>query len=255
MYFKFQFSTSAAKSHLCAKFVFQFSISAVSQEAFLCTVCFSILNFNGEEALVCTICISIFNFSGEEAFVCTICISIFNFSGEEAGDQSGGAAAADTISTPCPQHTSLRDSLDQKRVPENFVFLGEIFIHVTHFRDSFNQRGPQNPGQSRAKKIPSSTIPPKTPHLAIPSIRSVDMSSTNLTERFTRSEEEPQNCFVIGDKIFLDALCPSLFRLSFSFLEHILGFQFILQFAFLADTPPPHTHIHTLFRTKKETGQ
>ena len=58
--------------------------------------------------------------------------SNFNFSGEEAGDQSGGAAAADTISTPCPQHTSLRDSLDQKRVPENFVFLGEISIQVSH---------------------------------------------------------------------------------------------------------------------------
>ena len=178
-------------------------------------------------------------------------ISIFNFSGEEAGDQSGGAAAADTISTPCPQHTSLRDSLDQERVPKIFVFWGEIFIHVTHFRDSFNQRGPQNPAHSRAKKIPSSTIPPKTPHLGIPSIRSVDMSSTNLTERFTRSEEEPQNCFVIGDKIFLDALCPSLFRLSFSFLEHILGFQFTLQFAFLADTPPPHTYIHTHYSEPK----
>ena len=151
-------------------------------------------------------------------------ISIFNFSGEEAGDQSGGAAAADTISTPCPQHTSLRDSLDQKRVPENFVFLGEIFIHVTHFRDSFNQRGPQNPAHSRAKKIPSSTIPPKTPHLAIPSIRSVDMSSTNLTERFPRSEEGPQNCFAIGDKIFSDALCPSLFRLISSFAIFLFHF-------------------------------
>ena len=151
-------------------------------------------------------------------------ISIFNFSGEEAGDQSGGAAAADTISTPCPQHTSLRDSLDQERVPKIFVFLGEIFIHVTHFRDSFNQRGPQNPGQSRAKKIPSSTIPPKTPHLAIPSIRSVDMSSTNLTERFPRSEEGPQNCFAIRDKIFSDALCPSLFRLISSFAIFLFSF-------------------------------
>ena len=223
LYFKFQFSTSAAKSHLCVKFVFSmFNFS--SQKAFLCTVCLSIFNFNGEEAFVCTICISIFNFSGEEAFVCTICISIFNFSGEEAGDQSGGAAAADTISTPCPQHTSLRDSLDQERVPKKIVFLGEIFIHVTHFRDSFNQRGPQNPAHSRAKKIPSSTIPPKTPHLRIPSIRSVDMSSTNLTERFPRSEEGPQNCFAIRDKIFSDALCPSLFRLISSFAIFLFHF-------------------------------
>ena len=80
--------------------------------------------------------------------------SIFNFSGEEAGDQSGGAAAADTISTPCPQHTSLRDSLDQKRVPENFVFWGEIFIHVYHFRDSFNQRGASKSWSEQGRKIP-----------------------------------------------------------------------------------------------------
>ena len=106
------------------------------------------------------------------------------------------------LPVPNTPHTSLRDSLDQKRVPENFVFLGEIFIHVTHFRDSFNQRGPQNPAHSRAKKIPSSTIPPKTPHLGIPSIRSVDMSSKTSLRGFLDQKRGPRIVLPSGIRFF-----------------------------------------------------
>ena len=43
---------------------------------------------------------------------------IFNFSGGEAEISQAGRQAADTISTRCPLHTSLRDCLNQNG-PEN----------------------------------------------------------------------------------------------------------------------------------------